>query len=40
MLNLRTNENPPELRPLVTEVLRIAHAYPDDTIVNRIRKGP
>ncbi|MFI6069219.1 hypothetical protein ACIA47_28695 [Micromonospora sp. NPDC051227] len=26
LLNLRADENPPELRPLVTEVLRIVHA--------------
>jgi hypothetical protein len=40
LLNLRPDENPPHLRPLVTEVLRIAHAYPDDTLVNQIRVGP
>jgi hypothetical protein len=40
LLNLRIDQNPPELRPLVAEVLRIAHAYPEDTIVNQIRTGP
>jgi hypothetical protein len=26
--------------PLVTELLRIPHAYPDDTLVNQIRVSP
>jgi hypothetical protein len=40
LLNLRADENPPTLRPLVAKVLDIAHAHPDDTIVNQIRRGP
>jgi hypothetical protein len=40
LLNLRPDENPPHLRPLVTELLRIPHAYPDDTLVNQIRVSP
>lgn len=40
LLNLRPHENPPHLRHLVTEVLRVAHAHPDDTLVNQIRTAP
>jgi hypothetical protein len=39
LLDLRIDGNPPELRPLVSEVLRIAHAHPDNTIVDNIRSG-
>ena len=37
---LRADENPAELRPLVTEVLHIADAHPNDTLLSRIRRGP
>ncbi|MEU9829770.1 hypothetical protein [Micromonospora chersina] len=40
LLNLRADENCPQLRPLVTEVLRIAHAHSDATFANRISRGP
>jgi hypothetical protein len=40
LLDLRSDENPPQLRPLVAEVLRIAHTHPDSTLVGRIRRGP
>ncbi|MGW4462565.1 hypothetical protein [Micromonospora sp. NPDC004704] len=39
LLNLRVDENSPELHPLIAEVIRIAHAHPDDAIVSRIRAG-
>ncbi|MDG4788045.1 hypothetical protein O7626_19220 [Micromonospora sp. WMMD1102] len=39
LLDLRADRNPPELRPLASEVLRIARAHPDDTIVAQIRSG-
>ncbi|SCF07446.1 hypothetical protein [Micromonospora saelicesensis] len=37
LLNLRLEDNPPELRPLVSEVLRIVRAHPDNAIVDRHR---
>jgi hypothetical protein len=39
LLNLRVDANPEQLRPLVTEVVRIARAHPDYTLVNAIRSG-
>ncbi|MFK3984303.1 hypothetical protein ACI2K4_28515 [Micromonospora sp. NPDC050397] len=39
LLNLRADKSPPELRPLISEVLRIARAHPDNTIVDRIRSA-
>ncbi|GIH07844.1 hypothetical protein Rhe02_59110 [Rhizocola hellebori] len=40
LMIMRVEENRAELRPLVTEVLPVAHARPDDTLVSRIRHGP
>jgi len=40
LLNLRVDENAPQLRPLVIEAIRIAYAHPDDTIVSSIRRSP
>jgi hypothetical protein len=39
MLNLHASVAPAEQRPTIAEVIRIANAYSDDTIVSRIRSA-